>query len=108
LKPYLDDTRESNKRYFERQMERALGLNGSTLCIIAFTSYYWKIGTHYLEPLDARNYRNLQQMLDRAQHPVPGILVVGEAVSAHQGWTEGALESVDRVLTRDWIQHPGF
>lgn len=115
LKPYLDDTRESNKRYFERQLERALGLSsGSALRIIAFTSYYWKIGTHYLEPLDTRephdtsNYRNLQQMLDRAQHPVPGILVVGEAVSAHQGWTEGALESVDLVLTRDWIQHPGF
>jgi hypothetical protein len=108
LKPYLDNTRESNKRYFERQMERVLGLNGSTLSIIAFTSYYWKIGTHYLEPHDTRNYRNLQQMLDLAQHPVPGILVVGEAVSAHQGWTEGALESVDRVLTRDWIQHPGF
>lgn len=118
LKPYLDETCESNKRYFERQMERALGLGSACsaglgsacekLHIIAFTSYYWKIGTHYCEPLDTRNYRNLQQMLDRAQHPVPGILVVGEAVSAHQGWTEGALESVDRVLTRDWIQHPGF
>jgi L-2-hydroxyglutarate oxidase LhgO len=108
LKPYLDETRESNKRYFEHQMERALGLNTNTLHIIAFTSYYWKIGTHYCEPLDTTNYRNLQQMLNRAQHPVPGIVVVGEAVSAHQGWTEGALESVDRVLTRDWIQHPGF
>ena len=108
LKPYLDETRESNKRYFERQLERALGINTNTLHIIAFTSYYWKIGTHYCEPLDPTNYRNLQQMLNRAQHPVPGIVVVGEAVSAHQGWTEGALESVDRVLTRDWIQHPGF
>lgn len=105
LKPYLDETRESNKRYFERQMERALGLNTNTLHIIAFTSYYWKIGTHYCEPLDPTNYRNLQQMLNRAQHPVPGILVVGEAVSAHQGWTEGALESVDRVLMHgDWVR----
>jgi len=108
LKPYLDETHESNKRYFERQMERALGLNTNTLHIIAFTSYYWKIGTHYCEPLNTQYDRNLQQMLNRAQHPVPGIVVVGEAVSAHQGWTEGALESVDRVLTLDWIQRTTF
>lgn len=97
LKPYLDETLESNKRYFERQLERALNIHDK-LHIVALTSYYWKSGTHYCEPLDTNKYRNLRQMLNLAQHPVPGIVVVGEAVSAHQGWVEGALESVMRVI----------
>jgi monoamine oxidase len=98
LKPYLDDTIESNKRYFERQMERALSIDHNNLHIIAFTSYYWKSGTHYFDPLDTTQFGNFRQMLEMAQHPLPGIVVVGEAVSAHQGWVEGALESVVRVM----------
>jgi monoamine oxidase len=39
----------------------------------------------------------------KAQHPEKGILVVGEAVSRNQGWTEGALESVEAVMTKQWI-----
>jgi hypothetical protein len=30
------------------------------------------------------------------------MLVVGEVVSNHQGWSEGALESVEKVLTKKW------
>lgn len=97
LKPYLDETVESNKRYFERQLERAFNLRDK-LHIVALTSYYWKCGTHYFDPLDTNKYRNLRDLIHVAQHPVPGIVVVGEAVSAHQGWVEGALESVERVI----------
>jgi len=32
------------------------------------------------------------------------LLVVGEAVSRRQGWTEGALESVHAVLNKKWIK----
>jgi monoamine oxidase len=32
-----------------------------------------------------------------------GMVVVGEMVSRDQGWVEGALESVDAVITRDWM-----
>jgi len=32
-----------------------------------------------------------------------GMVVVGEMVSRDQGWVEGALESVDAVVTRDWV-----
>jgi len=31
------------------------------------------------------------------------MLVVGEAVSRRQGWSEGALESVENVLNKSWI-----
>uniref|UniRef100_A0A6C0DSK5 Amine oxidase domain-containing protein n=1 Tax=viral metagenome TaxID=1070528 RepID=A0A6C0DSK5_9ZZZZ len=39
-----------------------------------------------------------EQFVYNAQHPMPGMLVVGEMVSRNQGWIEGALESVDAVL----------
>jgi hypothetical protein len=32
------------------------------------------------------------------------MLIVGEMISMNQGWTEGALESVDAVVTKQWIE----
>jgi monoamine oxidase len=34
------------------------------------------------------------------QNPVPGLYVVGEGFSRNQGWTEGALESVHKILDK--------
>jgi hypothetical protein len=31
------------------------------------------------------------------------MVVVGEMVSCDQGWVEGALESVDAVVTKEWV-----
>ena len=31
------------------------------------------------------------------------ILVVGELISIHQGWVEGALVSVHNTLTKEWL-----
>jgi hypothetical protein len=33
------------------------------------------------------------------------MLVVGEVVAPNQGWTEGALDSVKNVLTKQWIKN---
>jgi monoamine oxidase len=32
-----------------------------------------------------------------------GMVVVGEMISRHQGWVEGALQSVDAVITSAWV-----
>jgi len=32
------------------------------------------------------------------------VLVVGEVVSLQQGWTEGALESVQATVTKKWLE----
>jgi monoamine oxidase len=44
------------------------------------------------------------QFIHKAQIPLPNLLVVGEVVAENQGWTEGALESVEKVVTKKWIQ----
>lgn len=57
---------------------------------------FWNTGTHYYVPL---NNGNRSDFINQAQHPSKNMLVVGEMVSTTQGWVEGALESVDKVLT---------
>ena len=56
------------------------------------------------KPLNKELYSSRDEFIDKAQHPEKGILVVGEAISRNQGWTEGALESVKAVLTKKWIE----
>lgn len=61
--------------------------------------FYRKCGTHFYFPLDP-SFQDRDQFIDYAQHPEPGVFLVGEVISKNQGWTEGALESVDRILPR--------
>ena len=105
LKPYLENT-EENRMIFSRLLEKALGIPSNSLHLIAIKDFYWPIGTHYFEPLPLgkdTNFRNRDEFLKAIQHPEDGFLVVGEAVSRYQGWTEGALESVEAVVTKDWV-----
>jgi monoamine oxidase len=74
-----------------------------SLYLIAIKDYYWSVGTHYYAPL--KGFRTREDFVRRAQHPIQNMLVVGEVVSRYQGWVEGALESVETGLTKQWIQH---
>lgn len=102
LEKYKNNTPE-NRKFFEKEIEEALGIIPNTLKIIGIKDFYWPIGTHYYEPLNREKYNNRPEFIREAQHPEPGLLVVGEAVSRRQGWSEGALESVENVLTKTWI-----
>jgi len=64
---------------------------------------YWAEGTHYYLPL-AAGFKSRRAFVRAAQHPLGnGVLVIGEVVSLrYQGWTEGALESVDKGMFRAW------
>jgi hypothetical protein len=103
LKNYLENTRD-NREMYEMLLEKSLGMPENSMNIIAIKDYYWPIGTHYYKPLNKDLYSSREEFMDKAQHPEKGILVVGEAVSRNQGWTEGALESVNAVLTKEWVK----
>jgi len=92
-----------NREYYCELLERSLGIPGSMLHLIAIRAFYWAVGTHYYPPLDVSKYESREDFIDEAQHPADGILVVGEVVSRHQGWVEGALESVEAVVTKKWM-----
>jgi hypothetical protein len=98
----LENTRKNCEMYSKWAVD-ALGIPASTpLHIIAIKDYYWSIGTHYYEPL-TKEFKTRSEFIRQAQHPEKGMVVVGEMVSRDQGWVEGALESVDKVITRDWV-----
>lgn len=97
LKKYKTNT-IANRRVFCHLLEDALSLK-IKLTITAIRSYYWDIGTHYYEPLSG-DFKNREDFIHQAQHPCNNMFVVGEAVSIHQGWVEGALESVNMVITK--------
>ena len=100
LKNNLKNT-EKNCDFFARLVEESVGILAGQLHIIAIKDYYWSVGTHYYEPLSS--YKSRDEFIYQIQHPESGLLVVGEAVSRHQGWTEGALESVKIAVTRKWL-----
>jgi uncharacterized CHY-type Zn-finger protein len=102
LQHYKENT-PKNRHFFEKQVEEALGIIPNSLKIIGLKDFYWPIGTHYYGPLDLKKYVSRNEFIKEAQHPESGILVVGEDVSRKQGWTEGALESVDAVLNKKWV-----
>ena len=102
LQHYKENT-PKNRKFFEKQVEEAIGIIPNSLKILALKDFYWPIGTHYYEPLDLNKYENRNEFIKEAQHPESGILVVGEDVSRKQGWTEGALESVHAVLNKKWV-----
>jgi len=96
-KKRIENTPE-NRRFFERELEKAIGIPDSSLELIAIKAFFWEIGTHYYSPLDRSQYKTRNQFIKEAQHPAENILVVGEMVSRKQGWTEGALESVEKAF----------
>lgn len=101
LKDRLKNT-PKNREFFCDLLEESLGIPKGSLDLIAIKDYYWPIGTHYYEPLRGK-FKNRKEFIKEAQNPMPGMLIVGEMISMNQGWTEGALESVEAVVTKKWV-----
>jgi len=101
LKNHLKNT-TTNRSLFSRLLEKSLGLPFDSLHLDAIIDFYWPIGTHYYEPLSSE-YKNRVDFVEKAQHPMNGVVVVGEVVALDQGWTEGALDSVELAVTKKWV-----
>jgi len=99
----LENTPEAREMY-SKWIKHALGIPDKELPlnITAIRDYYWNDGTHYYAPL-GDEFKTRPDFIRKAQNPMKGMVIVGEMVSRHQGWVEGALESVDAVITRDWM-----
>jgi len=93
------ENNQANRAFFCEVLEKSLGLEIGALHLTAIRDFYWPIGTHYYEPLKGPN-KNRQQFIRAAQNPVPCMYVVGEMISRKQGWTEGALESVNAIISK--------
>jgi hypothetical protein len=103
LKPYLKNV-ETNRAILCNIIENVLNLPSNSLKLIKIKGYYWKTGTHYYEPI-GNTFKNRKTFINTAQHPHKNMLIVGEVISRQQGWVEGALESVDTVIDRKWVNY---
>ena len=83
-----------NKKFFCRKLEETLDLPENTLKLIGLKCFYWNIGTHYYKPLN----KNREEFINKCQNPEKNLFIVGELISRNQGWTQGALESVNKIL----------
>jgi hypothetical protein len=88
-----------NKSFFCRILEKTLGLEENTLKLIGIKCFYWKVGTHYYKPLN-KKYKSRKDFIDKCQNPQKNVFVVGEMISRNQGWTQGALESVNNIIDK--------
>ena len=93
---------EKNRTIINNLLEKSLQLEGK-LHIENIKDFYWKNGTHYYAPLTDK-FKNRQEFIKVAQRPDKNIIIVGELMSIHQGWVEGALESVNIALTKEWLK----
>lgn len=91
------ENRVEIRNFYERLLEKTLRLPRGSLHLLAIRAFYWNIGTHYYKPLKAA-YKSREEFIYKAQRPENNIFVVGELISRNQGWTQGALESVEAVI----------
>ncbi len=93
----------TNRQILATGLKAALGIPIDThLEIDDILGYYWREGTHYYSPLNHAKFGSRDDFLRVLQRPVGnkgGLFLAGEAFSRQQGWTEGAIESVDNILS---------
>jgi len=96
LNNFSSDKKE-NRDFFARLLEKSLGAPENSLRLLSVKGYYWPIGTHYYEPLGP-DFKNRKDFIKKAQNPYKNLFIVGEMISNNQGWVEGALDSVERIM----------
>jgi hypothetical protein len=102
LEEYRKNT-VNNRKMLCRLLEYALDIPKNTLVMDDMIDFYWNIGTHYYKPLRGA-FKDRKDFCNSAQRPSDNVRVVGEMVSMKQGWVEGALESVENILDKKWLQ----
>ena len=96
LKKYINNT-PSNRQYLSKMISKSLNI--TPVCKLKdIKSFYWNIGTHYYKPLKNLNFKNRNDYIKKAQNPQKNMYVVGEMISHNQGWTKGAIESVEKII----------
>jgi hypothetical protein len=83
-----------DKKYIEEMLAKSIDV--PKIVIDKLKHYYWKEGTHYFKPYKF----NKIEFINKAQHPKNNIFVVGECLSVDQGWTEGAITSVNNIIDK--------
>jgi hypothetical protein len=89
-------TKSDMQRELDKVAVRRFGAAAGDFIIEKLVMFFWEEGTHYYKP--SKNIRrDIAAFVHRAQRPMPGVYVIGEAVGINQGWTNSALLSAHHV-----------
>ena len=87
---------EKLKVCVNRHLGQALDVNIPE--IKSILKKYWDVGVHYYKPRGMAEDNDIGIMVHDLQRIDDGCFAIGEMLSTHHGWTEGAVESVDMTL----------
>jgi len=93
---YSENTAK-NRDVLCRLLEIAFDAEPRSLHLLDMKDFFWPIGTHYYSPLNGNDQDRID-FIKKAQRPMDSVFVIGEMISLNQGWVEGALESVEKIL----------
>jgi protoporphyrinogen oxidase len=93
FKKYLDNKKKLKEIIFEELQK----IVPTTTPIDDIVYHYWDTGVHCFKPLHTFNINSIVKSL---QNPISNVFVVGELCSYQQGWTNGAVDSVEKIRTK--------
>lgn len=103
LRPWIRDTPATRReigRLVTQGLDKGKAWDDRPLPIKHIRGFFWSEGTHFFRPL-APQFRDRDHFLQYMLSPLPGLVILGEGFSRHQGWTEGALEMSLNVERRE-------
>jgi len=95
LTEFMHDT-EENRHVLENMIMKSLNCKGLEGTLMTIRSYYMNPGSHYYKRNPVNQSRD--DFIRETQRPYHNVYVIGEVVSLHQGWVEGALASVENIV----------
>lgn len=101
--PYTPQYNQKCINYIEELLVNALELPRANVKLNKISVYFWREGIHYFKALPDK-YKDRNDFIKQAQcpngsnGPQANTYVVGECVAQHQGWSEGALTSVENII----------
>jgi hypothetical protein len=84
---------------FSRLVEHSLHLKRGSIEFEEIHAKYWPNAMH----INHASIHSLSQFLWKLQRPSPLIRVIGEAVDENHGWIGSAIDSMNKVITKEWV-----
>lgn len=81
----------------KKEIQKILNKDFQNSRILKMQKYWWQEGTHYFTPL-SKEYKSRTDFINKIQRPDKNIFIIGEMVAKRQGWVEGALSTVEKII----------
>jgi len=96
----ISNNTPEHRELFARLVEESLHLKQGSIEFEEIHAKYWPQAMH----INHASIPSLSQFLGKLQRPSPLIRVIGEAVDETHGWIGSAIDSMNKVITKEWVE----